>query len=244
MYLRSRPYFQSWRIQRYTYHLQTHAVRRLNYITVSSAFGSHACTLPQAVSKLSLFFLHNGWLEAIDFFYSSYRYRWRECLGRCISTQFPCPTPAAVFCHLQQNIEAHLHDQQFSQGVIKDYIHDIFGYNDPDENIYHEGLVDCSDTESFDELLASMETTWNKREEAAFSDCKSHRVQFFSWFMKYKAHEFREYTLCFLREEAGLGSPLKAFYTNDSESINAVLKERVDYKKQQWAVSTRNEKNS
>lgn len=149
-----------------------------------------------------------------------------------------------MFCHLQQNIEAHLHDQQFSQGVIKDYIHDIFGYNDPDENIYHEGLVDCSDTESFDELLASMETIWNKREEAAFSDCKSHRVQFFSWFMKYKAHKFREYTLCFLREEAGLGSPLKAFYTNDSESINAVLKERVDYKKQQWAVSTRNEKNS
>ena len=34
----------------------------------------------------------------------------------------------------------------------------------------------------------------------------------------------------------GLGSPPKAYYTNGSESINAVLKERVDYKKQQWAV--------
>lgn len=90
--------------------------------------------------------------------------------------------------------------------------------------------------ESFDELLASMETIWNKQEEAAFSDRKSHQAQYFSWFNKYKAKEFREHTLRFVREEASLGSPPKAFYTNDNESINAVLKEHVDYKKQQWGV--------
>ena len=96
--------------------------------------------------------------------------------------------------------------------------------------MYHEGLVDCCDRNNFDELLASLETIWNEREEAAFLDCKSHKVQFFSWFTKYKAREFRAHTLHSVREEAGLGSP-KAFYTNDSELINAVLKERVDYKK-------------
>lgn len=39
-----------------------------------------------------------------------------------------------------------------------------------------------------------------------------------------------------LREDIGLGSPPKAFYTNNSESINALLKECTGYKKQQWAL--------
>ena len=34
----------------------------------------------------------------------------------------------------------------------------------------------------------------------------------------------------------GLGSPPSAFYTNDSESINALLKESLNYKKQQWGI--------
>ena len=50
------------------------------------------------------------------------------------------------------------------------------------------------------------------------------------------AREFREHTLCSLRENADLGSPRKAFYTNGNESINAVLKECVNYKKQQWGI--------
>ena len=39
-----------------------------------------------------------------------------------------------------------------------------------------------------------------------------------------------------LREDVGLGSPPVAFYTNDSESINALLKESLAYKKHQWAL--------
>jgi len=39
-----------------------------------------------------------------------------------------------------------------------------------------------------------------------------------------------------LREDLGLGSPPKDFYTNNSESINALLKECTGYKKQQWAT--------
>ena len=101
---------------------------------------------------------------------------------------------------------------------------------------YHEGLVDCCDAEEYDKLLVSMEVVWNHREQLAFSDRKSHQSQFFAWFSKYKAREFREHTLWFLREDVGLGSPPKAFYTNDNESINSLLKECTDYKKQQWGV--------
>jgi len=39
-----------------------------------------------------------------------------------------------------------------------------------------------------------------------------------------------------LREDLGLGSPPKSFYTHNSESINALLKECTGYKKQQLAL--------
>ena len=37
-----------------------------------------------------------------------------------------------------------------------------------------------------------------------------------------------------LREAAGLGSPLAIFTTNPGESVNAVLKKKVDYKQHEW----------
>ena len=129
----------------------------------------------------------------------------------------------------------HLHDKQFPQSAVKDYVHDIFAFTDTD-GVYHKGLVDCSDAEAYDELLTSMEVVWEEREQEVFSDRKSHQPQFFSWFMKYKAKEFREHTLRSLRENAGLGSPPKAFYTNNNKSINAALKECVNYKKRHWGV--------
>ena len=77
-----------------------------------------------------------------------------------------------------------------------------------------------------------MKEDWNQREQQVFSDRKSHKP-LFSWFTQYKAKEFKEHTLRCLREEVGLGSPPKAYYTND-ESINSLLKESTNYKKQQW----------
>ena len=44
----------------------------------------------------------------------------------------------------------------------------------------------------------------------------------------------KECTLRSLREEIGLGSPPTPFYTNDSESINAAIKEKVNYQKSEW----------
>ena len=92
------------------------------------------------------------------------------------------------------------------------------------DGIYHEGLVNCCDDKAYDEALASMEVVWSECEHQAFSDPKSHKPEFHSWFMKYKAKEFREHMFRSLREAVGLGLPPKAFYTNNNESINAVLK--------------------
>ena len=41
-------------------------------------------------------------------------------------------------------------------------------------------------------------------------------------------------TLRSIREEVGLGSPPAPYYTNDNESINAAIKEKVNYNKSEW----------
>lgn len=155
-----------------------------------------------------------------------------QCLVDALLQSFPQARQLRCFRHLQKNIETHLRDKEFPSNSIKEYVHDIFGYTSSD-GTYREGLVDCCSTEDYDKLLASMKEDWNQREQQVFSDRKSHKP-LFSWFTQYKAKEFKEHTLRCLREEVGLGSPPKAYYTNDNESINSLLKESTNYKKQQW----------
>ena len=78
-----------------------------------------------------------------------------------LAHSFPHTLQLQCFRHLQLNIESHLRDHQFPQSVIKDYVHDIFGYTDQ-HDVYHEGLVDCYDAQSYDQLLASMEVHTKK----------------------------------------------------------------------------------
>ena len=70
----------------------------------------------------------------------------------------------------------------------------------------------------------------------ALSQHKVHKLAFHQWFLKYKAEDFCHCTLRSPREEIGLESPPKAFYTDDNEAINAKLKECLGYKKHQWGL--------
>lgn len=63
---------------------------------------------------------------------------------------------------------------------------------------------------------------------------KSYTPKFFERFVQYKASDMKECTLRPLREDIGLRSPLTPYYTNDSESINAAIKEKVNYRKSEW----------
>jgi len=118
---------------------------------------------------------------------------------------------------------------------VKEYIHDIFGWSDS-SNTYHEGLVDCYDSIAFGTLLKSLKEKWEKMEIDAFINDKSHKPLFYDWFLKWKSEDFRNCTLRNLREDVGLGSPPKAFYTNNSDAINAFIKEFTGYKKHQWSL--------
>jgi hypothetical protein len=143
---------------------------------------------------------------------------------------FPQATHVQCFRHLQQNVEMHLCNEQFPQDVIKQLTHDIFGWKES-SGVYHEGLVDCNDASTFDQHLSDIKCKWDNLEMAAFSNRKSHIANFHTWFSKYKAGDFRCCTLRSLREDIGLGSPPVAFYTNESESINSLLKQSLGYKK-------------
>ena len=55
--------------------------------------------------------------------------------------------------------------------------------------------------------------------------------RFHDWFVRYESHVMKETMLKPVRQEAGLGNPPEQFSTNASESVNAVLKAKVDYKR-------------
>ena len=85
---------------------------------------------------------------------------------------FPQAAHVRCFRHLQQNVEMHLRNEQFSQSVIKEYIHDIFGWRESN-GTYHEGLVDCFDIQNFDQQLTALKERWDDLEQSAFSDRKT-----------------------------------------------------------------------
>jgi len=143
----------------------------------------------------------------------------------CHASQLRC------FRHLQQNVGAYHRGKQFSQNAIIEYIQEICGFTDSD-NTVHEGLVDSYTSEDFDVHLQALEAQWNDRELQCFSNHKNHSPMFFTWFSNQIADVCRHHTLRSLRKDVGLGSPPVAFHTNDSESINAVLKECVGFKRQ------------
>lgn len=54
---------------------------------------------------------------------------------------------------------------------------------------------------------------------------------FCDWFVHNKVSVVKQSMLRSVREEAGLGSPPDAFYTNASESLNSIIKAKVHYKR-------------
>ena len=158
-----------------------------------------------------------------------------KALVEAIRKSFPHASQLRCFRHLQQNVETYLRDKQFPQSAINEYTQEIFGFVDSD-NTVHEGLVDSYTSEEFDVRLQALQFKWDSRELECFASPKSHSPLFYMWFSKHIADVCRNHTLRSLREDVGLGCPPMAFHTNDSESINAILKDCVGFKKQKWAI--------
>ena len=127
--------------------------------------------------------------------------------------------------HLRRNIKQQLHSQRFPEEHIKTTLEEIFGVSKG--TVHLEGLIDCKTCEEFDNKLALLKPIWDARE----SSNSTGTAEFYEWFVKHKSEVLKSTALYPVRVEAGLGTPPKLFTTNASESLNAVIKSKVNYEK-------------
>ena len=90
------------------------------------------------------------------------------------------------------------------------------------------GLVDAKSTPDFERCLAQLLEKWKLHD---LDNDHGPVAEFCTWFCTYKKDVIRDTMLLPVREQAGLGSPPEAFFTNASECINNVIKVKVDYKR-------------
>ena len=86
--------------------------------------------------------------------------------------------------------------------------------------------MDEESVAKFSDKLELLQGKWAKHK-----DEESKVQQFCAWFTKNKVDVMCHSMLRPVREDAGLGCPPEAFYTNASESVNNVIKRKVDYKR-------------
>ena len=127
------------------------------------------------------------------------------------------------FVHMKRNVKEKLSEVSVSQEVANQYMFDIFGK--VVNGIYTGGLVDASSPEEFDELLEQLKDLWNQRELPFVP--QGSQPQFYSWFKKNKVPEIKSSTLAVIRSANGLGDPPIPFTTNDNETANSLIKQKV-----------------
>ena len=131
------------------------------------------------------------------------------------------------FIHLKSNVAQKLRDQGIPNSEIQEFLADIF---ERSGDTYEEGLVDLNDADDFDARMASCESIWLTREGLY---ARQGQVTFFDYFKMQYSSVIQNTMLKDLRTFAGLGSP-GIFTTNGCESLNAVIKRKVNYKATEW----------
>ena len=129
------------------------------------------------------------------------------------------------FIHVRRNIKMKLQECNIPSQISIDILNDILG--NKIGTTYVEGLVDSHNTSDFDTKLEKLVTKWQNSEVTS----KSNMDHFIDWFQSHKAPVIRSSMIRDVREESGLGSPPIPFTTNASETANYMLKNKVNYKK-------------
>ena len=144
--------------------------------------------------------------------------------------QHSFPSAIHLLCsnHVRRNIKDKLHQLGVPENVRLVITQDIFGKQVG--SCHFEGLVDAKSDAEFAEGVEVLTHKWK-----GLSDQGS--VQHFvAWFVTYKRDAIQHGLLRSRRQMAGLGDPPSTFTTNASESVNAVLKSKVNYKKSDLPV--------
>ena len=153
----------------------------------------------------------------------------QEALIDAFSHCFANAIQLRCFIHFKRNVSEKLKEYGIPTGVAEEFLSDIFGKHSG--STYSEGLVDCASEKDFSERLEKCRAVWNAR-EAPFAPSSGPR--FFNYFLRYKSDVVCHSMRADIRESVGLGCPPKIFTTNASESINAMMKRKVNYKESEW----------
>ena len=143
-----------------------------------------------------------------------------EQLSNTFSTVFPEATKLLCSFHKRDNIKMKLRDMCVPERESKEIMNSIFGYQI--EDTLYLGLIDSSDANDFQVKLEKLKSNRDKL-------CSG----FYEWFVVNEAGLFCSSLIRSVRTTAGLGLPPPLCTTNNNESINRLLKEKVHYKKQE-----------
>ena len=161
-----------------------------------------------------------------------------KCFGtdgeEALYTAFKCAYPGAIhlLCslHMKRNIKFKLRELGVGEQLQQVVIADVLGKQVSTQ--WCEGLLNSENSEEYDRGLAVLTKKW----ESAYSDQHEQMCTFGRWLYKHKDVLTKTSMLKSTRRSAGLGDPPTHFTTNASESMNAVLKNKVDYKKSELPV--------
>ena len=129
------------------------------------------------------------------------------------------------FIHVRRNVKEKCNEFHVPTDVSQKILDDIFGARLGDTFV--EGLVDASGDDDFQRKVDDVVASWQNCSVPSSANMDG----FVQWFVTNKSHVIRDSMLKPIREECGLGCPPEAFTTNASESLNAMLKRKLDYKR-------------
>lgn len=138
-------------------------------------------------------------------------------LIKAFKTVFTAATHLRCFNHIRRNIKDKLASLNIPQKVAKEFIQDIFGCQVGSH--FECGLLDLESEVAFQRALKQLEYRWNNLEKSGATS-----PQFHPWFLRYKVSELVSASV---RKKAGI----KGHYTtNNSESINCIIKQETNWK--------------
>ena len=147
-----------------------------------------------------------------------------QALVGAFKHEFPNSAHLTCSIHVRRNTKAKLQELGIADGHKYIILSDLFGKKEGSH--YTEGLVDSTSTTMYDTIFDTLVENWKKLDVSTSS-----LEKFVEWFTKFKSPVLKSSMLKSVRQRCGLGSPPVAFTTNASESVNAMLKKKVDYKR-------------
>ena len=148
-----------------------------------------------------------------------------QALFEAFQHEFPESVHMQCFNHVRRNIKAKLQELAVSQPSTQVILGDIVGRMVDMKQF--DGLVDAEDEEEYEKGVLSLCEKWEKYDSSENGPIHS----FCRWLKTYKSNTIKQTMLRSKRRQCGLGDPPSSCTTNASESINAVVKNHVDYKK-------------